>query len=74
MIEIAPLRGVAGCGAVRCEARCNAMQCSAGCDVPLGCSKTPFSTPALIALLKSESNMLSVTVIELFARTYFFNC
>ncbi len=42
-----------------------------GDDVPLGCSKTPFSTPFLRALLKSESNMASVTVMLLLALTYF---
>lgn len=39
--------------------------------IPLGCSKTPFSTPTFRALLKSESNMLSETTILLLARTYF---
>lgn len=40
-------------------------------DIPLGCWKTPFSTPVLKALLNSESNMLSETVMVLFALTYF---
>ena len=39
--------------------------------LPLGCSKMALSTPAFRALLNRESNMLSETVIELLARTYF---
>lgn len=38
---------------------------------PLGCSKTPFSTPDLRDLLKRASNMLSETVMLLLALTYF---
>lgn len=39
--------------------------------LPFGCSKMPFSTPLFNALLKSESNMLSVAWMALLARTYF---
>ena len=42
----------------------------AGC-IPLGCSKTPFSTPDFRALLKRESNIFSPTLMVLLARTYF---
>ena len=41
------------------------------CCIPLGCSKTPLSTPVFRALLKSESNIFSVTLMVLLARTYF---
>ena len=40
--------------------------------VPFGCSRTPRSTPTLMALLKRESNMLSLTLMVLLALTYFF--
>ena len=36
----------------------------------MGCWKTPFSTPAFRALLKSESNMFWVTVMLLLLLTY----
>ena len=39
--------------------------------LPLGCSKTPLSTPFFNALLKSESHMASVTLMVLLALTYF---
>lgn len=39
---------------------------------PLGCSKTPLSTPFLSALLKRESNCLSEATLRLLlALTYF---
>ena len=41
------------------------------CYIPLGCSKAPLSTPFFNALLKSESNIFSVTLMVLLARTYF---
>jgi len=41
------------------------------CDIPLGCSKRPFSTPDFKALLKRESNMPSPTLMVLLALTYF---
>ena len=43
----------------------------ARCCIPLGCSKTPFSTPTFNALLKRASNMLSVALMVLLALTYF---
>ena len=40
-------------------------------NIPLGCSKTPLSTPAFSALLNNESNILSLALIVLLALTYF---
>ena len=43
-----------------------------GPEGPLGCEKSPFSTPVFRALLNSESNWVSdVVVIVLLALTYF---
>lgn len=45
----------------------------ANCDnVPFGWANSPFSTPDFNALLKSESNILSVALMLLLALTYFF--